>query len=107
MGTSRFKNYGLWVSICALVPMVFKVFGVNILPENYNEIVYAILSILVMAGILNNPTTSNKGFSDDKTAEVKEKIKEITTQPQYDEITQKTIDRESRIVAMTFCEPRS
>lgn len=95
MDTSRFRNYGLWVSVCALLPMVFKAFGVNMLPENYNDIVYAILSILVMAGILSNPTTSNKGFLDDKTAEVKEKSEEVTTQLQYDEITQKTIDRES------------
>ena len=72
MDTSRFRNYGLWVSVCALVPMVFKGFGVDILPENYNDIVYSILSILVMAGILSNPTTSNKGFLDDRTAEVKE-----------------------------------
>ena len=95
MDTSRFRNYGLWVSVCALVPMVFKAFGVDMLPENYNDIVYAILSILVMAGILSNPTTSNKGFLDDRTAEVKETAQEITTQSQYDEITQKTIDRES------------
>lgn len=95
MDTSRFKNYGLWVSICALVPMVFKAFGVDMLPENYNDIVYSILSILVMAGILSNPNTSNKGFLDDKSVEVKEKTEEITTQLQYDEITQKTIDRES------------
>lgn len=95
MDTSRFKNYGLWVSICALVPMVFKAFGVDMLPQNYNDIVYSILSILVMAGILSNPNTSNKGFLDDKSAEVKEKTEEITTQLQYDEITQKTIDRES------------
>lgn len=95
MDTSRFKNYGLWVSVCALVPMVFKAFGVDILPENYNDIVYAILSILVMAGILNNPTTNNKGFLDDKAEEIKENNEEIISQSQYDEITQKTIDRES------------
>lgn len=95
MDTSRFKNYGLWVSVCALVPMVFKAFGVDTLPENYNDIVYAILSILVMAGILNNPTTNNKGFLDDKAKEIKENNEEIISQSQYDEITQKTIDRES------------
>lgn len=63
---NRFKNYGLWVAVASLVPMVLKAFNVNVLPDNYNDIVYAILSILVMAGILNNPTTNNKGFSDDK-----------------------------------------
>lgn len=63
---SRFKNYGLWVSVAALIPMVLQGFGVNILPDNYQEIVNAILSILVMAGILSNPTTSCKWYIDDK-----------------------------------------
>lgn len=62
----RLKNYGLWVSIFALVPLVLEGFNVNILPKNYSEIVTTVLSILVMAGILNNPTTKSKGFSDDK-----------------------------------------
>lgn len=63
---SRFKNYGLWVSIAALIPMVLQGFGINILPDNYQEIVNAVLSILVMAGILSNPTTSCKWYVDDK-----------------------------------------
>ncbi|WP_297629719.1 holin [uncultured Clostridium sp.] len=67
MNLSRFKNYGLWVSIAALVPMVLQGFGLKVLPDNYSEIVTAVLGILVMAGILNNPTTGNKGYLDDKT----------------------------------------
>lgn len=63
---SRFKNYGLWVSIFALVPMILHGFGVKVLPDNYQSIITAVLSILVAAGILNNPTTENKGFLDDK-----------------------------------------
>ncbi|MGL4741751.1 MAG: holin [Sarcina sp.] len=62
---NRLKNYGLWVSIFALVPMILQGTGVNILPDNYQAIVTAVLGILVTAGILNNPTTSNKGFLDD------------------------------------------
>ncbi|MGL5822053.1 MAG: holin [Sarcina sp.] len=62
---SRLKNYGLWVSVFALVPMLLQGAGVNILPDNYQTIVTAVLGILVTAGILNNPTTSNKGFLDD------------------------------------------
>jgi uncharacterized membrane protein len=38
-------------------------FGVNILPQNYNEIINAVLGILVTAGILSNPT-SGTGFID-------------------------------------------
>ena len=69
MDKSRLRNYGLWVSIAALIPMILKGFGINILPENYDEIITTILSILVMAGILNNPTTETKWFLDDGKAE--------------------------------------
>ncbi len=62
---NRFKNYGLWVSIGAFIPMLFKGLGFDILPGNYNELVSGLLGILVLAGILNNPTTENKGFLDD------------------------------------------
>lgn len=62
---SRLKNYGLWTSIIAFIPLVLEGFGVEILPDNYQAIATAFLGILVTAGILNNPTTSNKGFLDD------------------------------------------
>lgn len=63
---NRYKNYALWVSIAALIPMVFKGFNINILPVNYTEIVNAVLGILVLSGIISNPSTENKGFLDDK-----------------------------------------
>lgn len=66
LDTSRFKNYGLWVSIVALIPMVLQAFKIDILPDNYHEICNTILSILVMAGILNNPTTNRRWYIDDK-----------------------------------------
>jgi len=61
----KFENYGLWVSIFAFIPLLLKGFNINILPENYNEIVSAFLGILVLAGILSNPSTG-KGFTDKK-----------------------------------------
>ena len=75
MDLSRFKNYGLWVSIFALIPLVLQGFGVDVLPGNYEEIVVALLGVLVTAGILNNPTSENTGYLDDKT---KEEIQEET-----------------------------
>ena len=62
---NRLKNYGLWISIIALIPMICKSVGMDILPSNYNDAAMAILSIFVMLGIVNNPTTDNKGFLDD------------------------------------------
>ena len=62
---SRFKNYGLWVSIMALIPMILSDFGVKIIPEEYQAIANTILSILVALGIISNPTTEAKWYIDD------------------------------------------
>lgn len=51
----RFKNYGLWVSIFALIPLLCEAFGVDVIPTNYSEIIEMILAILVTAGIVSNP----------------------------------------------------
>lgn len=61
---SRWRNYGLWVSVAAFIPLVLSSFGINIVP-NYQEIVNALLTILVMAGIISNPTTAARWFKDD------------------------------------------
>lgn len=65
MNKERFKNYGLWAAILALIPMVLELFGITLVPEKYKQVCVAILSILVMAGILNNPNTECKWFLDD------------------------------------------
>lgn len=66
MDIKRLKNYGLWIAVIALIPMLCQSFGVKVLPENYKEVATAILGIFVLLGIVNNPTTDNKGFADDK-----------------------------------------
>jgi uncharacterized membrane protein len=59
----RWKNYGLWASIVAFVPLLLEGFGVDVLPKNYTEITKALLGILVLAGIINNPSVG-KGYID-------------------------------------------
>lgn len=66
---SRFKNYGLWISILALIPMILSAFGVKVVPEEYQTITNTILSILVALGIISNPTTESKWYIDDKDKE--------------------------------------
>lgn len=61
----RLRNYGLWVSVASLVLLLLNNFGVDIDESKYNGIVDSILAILVLLGILNNPTTEKKGFGDD------------------------------------------
>jgi uncharacterized membrane protein len=61
----RFKNYGLWVSIFAFIPILCQGLGMDIIPANWQIAVQSILGILVGLGLLNNPNTETKGFSDD------------------------------------------
>lgn len=61
----RLRNYGLWVSLASFVLLLLNNFGVDIDESKYNGIVDSILAILVLLGILNNPTTEKKGFGDD------------------------------------------
>ncbi|MDK0982918.1 holin [Clostridium perfringens] len=65
---TKMRNKGLWVSFFALIPLICQGFGWDFLPKNYNDIINSILSILVMAGLLNNP---NEGawYTSDKKAE--------------------------------------
>ena len=66
---SRFKNYGLWLSLFSLIGILLNAFGVNFVPEEYTQITNAILAVLIAAGIISNPTTEAKGYLDDKKAE--------------------------------------
>lgn len=65
---NRYKNYGLWISVAALIPILLSSFGIQIIP-NYELLVNSILGILVLAGILNDPTSENKGYLDDTSKE--------------------------------------
>lgn len=63
MDLKRFQNYGLWVAVFALVPLIFEAAGANVLPANYETLTTAILGVLVLAGVVNNPT-SGTGYKD-------------------------------------------
>lgn len=56
---NRWKNYGLWVALFSLAGLLFN----DYLPENYQDISTAILSVLVAGGIISNPKEGS-GFLD-------------------------------------------
>ena len=64
---ARFKNYGLWVSILALIPLLLNAVGIEVVPEQYQLIANSILTIVVALGVISNPTTTSKWFYDDET----------------------------------------
>jgi uncharacterized membrane protein len=60
----RFKNYGLWLAVASLGLIVAQACGLTITEDKYNEVVNAVLTVLVLAGVVNNPTSGN-GFKDE------------------------------------------
>lgn len=72
----RFKSYALWMAITSQVLLVAQLgaalfFDYNITEEFKAEVIAfvdAILVLLSVLGFINNPTTENKGFGDDRDA---------------------------------------
>ncbi|MEC0168860.1 phage holin [Paenibacillus graminis] len=67
---SKWRNYGMWVSLTAAVLLgvqtVGAIFGFQLAPEKYNEVtvaVNAVLGILVVLGIVSNPE-AGKGYTN-------------------------------------------
>lgn len=62
---SRLQNYGFWTGVIALLLLLLERFGVEFVANSFQGLVDIILAILVLLGIINNPTTTKKGFGDD------------------------------------------
>ena len=63
---NRWKNFNLWMAIFAFVPIFCESTGMtNIIPSNYEVLIQSVLAILVLAGIINNPTTENRWLKDE------------------------------------------
>lgn len=59
---TRLNNKGTIVSLTALIVSLLCQFGVNIDSEKILTIVQTICSILIILGLLNDPTDSTKGY---------------------------------------------
>lgn len=58
----RLNNKGTIVSLAALIVSLLCQFGLNIDSEKILTIVQTICSILIILGLLNDPTDSTKGY---------------------------------------------
>ena len=58
----RLNNKGTIVSLAALIVSLLCQFGLNIDSEKILTIVQTICSILILLGLLNDPTDSTKGY---------------------------------------------
>ncbi|MGG0209506.1 hypothetical protein [Bacillus mycoides] len=61
----KFKNYGLWVALFALLGMVLMDFVPHFNLGRYQEYVDMILFILIGAGVVSNPS-AGKWFTDNQ-----------------------------------------
>jgi phi LC3 family holin len=59
----RLRHLGFWTALGALLLLLLPQFGVNIVPEQFEELYAAILAVLIAAGIIIDPTTP--GISDE------------------------------------------
>ena len=57
----RFKNKGTLLAIAGTLTLCGQQFGLN-LPDNNEDVVNTILTLLVLLGVINDPTT--EGISD-------------------------------------------
>ena len=58
----RFNNKGTIVSLAALIVSLLCQFGLNIDSEKVLTIVQTICSILIILGLLNDPTETTKAY---------------------------------------------
>jgi uncharacterized membrane protein len=61
----RLRNYGLWVAVFALAVAALQQAGVQFVPEQWEKLFKLTMDVLILLGIISNPTTQNPGFGDD------------------------------------------
>ena len=79
---SKFRNYGLWISIISAVLMLLQAMGLKFDVPYVNEIITSVLGVLVTLGIISNPSDGS-GYSD-KSILTQESEDKIATEEQAD-----------------------
>lgn len=59
---ARFRNKTFWVALMSAIVVLTQQLGLDIFPDNIMEIVNTVLMILVILGVVVNPTT--EGITD-------------------------------------------
>ena len=59
---ARLKNKTFWVALMSAIVVLTQQLGLDIFPDNIMEIVNTVLMILVILGVVVNPTT--EGITD-------------------------------------------
>lgn len=62
----RLRNTTFWLTLVPLLVLLLQQIGLNIVPENWEEVFNTIMAILTLIGAVNDPTT--KGLTDSENA---------------------------------------
>lgn len=62
----RLQSKYFWVALISLIVLLSQQLGFDIFPKNWEEVLNTVLSILILLGVINDPTTA--GISDSEQA---------------------------------------
>ncbi|MGT2959294.1 phage holin [Streptococcus bovimastitidis] len=62
----RLQSKYFWVALISLIVLLSQQLGFDIFPKNWEEVLNTVLSILILLGVINDPTTA--GINDSEQA---------------------------------------
>lgn len=62
----RLQSKFFWVALISLIVLLTQQLGFDIFPKNWEEVLNTVLSILILLGVINDPTTA--GLNDSEQA---------------------------------------
>lgn len=62
----RLQSKYFWVALISLIVLLTQQLGFDIFPKNWEEVLNTVLSILILLGVINDPTTA--GINDSEQA---------------------------------------
>ncbi|MBA2796550.1 phage holin [Streptococcus porcinus] len=60
----RLQNKTFWATLIPLIVLLLQQLGLNFVPENWQEIFSTVMAILLLVGVINDPTTNGLSDSD-------------------------------------------
>lgn len=88
---NRLTNYNFWISIVSAVLLILQAFNIEFDVNYINEIITAVLGLLVVIGIINDPTKSTTKTDSSSTITTStsnaEKTESTTAEPEKTEST--------------------
>lgn len=60
----RLRNKTFWATLIPLIVLLLQQLGLNFVPDNWEEIFSTVMAILLLVGVINDPTTAGISDSD-------------------------------------------